>query len=199
MDRDGEPWGADWLPIVLVPGFLLAIVLVLLFDVLREIPPDYGCGESPAPNLDERVASYQSGFEVLHALTLLLLAAAVAAVSVARRGRAGGRGVGKPTAAVLAAIGLAALAAVAIPDLGVLVVLLFLLAVPLLILAGGLGPQLLGLVAVAAIAWLGVWAVRAARRAGALKRVSVVCWSLLGLTAGHVLIVAEQGHGPWLC
>ena len=197
MDRDGEPWGADWLPLVLVPGFLLAIVLVLLFDVVREIPPSYDCGESPAPGHD--VESYRSGFEVLHGLTLLFLVAAVAAVSVARRARSGARGIGKPTAVVLAGIGLAALAALAIPDLEMLALLALLPALPLLILAAGLGPQLLGLIAVAVFAWLGVWAVGAVRREGALTQVSALCWTLLALTAGHVLIVAEQGHGPYLC
>lgn len=194
--RADRGWGREWLPLLIAPTFAVAVLLAVLFDVIRDIPPSYDCGESAGVDHDERVASYQGGYEVLHGLALLLSLSAVVALSVTRKRRGGAGGIGLPTMCVVAGLGVAALL---FEPARVTVVAVLLPAIMLVLVAQPLGPQLTGLVAAALLAWAGVRATQAVRIAGSLRTQSALCWVVLVLTAGHALVVSQQGHGPYLC
>src|SRR5215207_3869321 len=80
--------------LVAVP-FMLAAALVLWFDVVREIPPSYGCGDIKPAGHDAAVAAYRRGATLLHLLTIGCTLGVLASIS-AERGR-GPLGVGWPT------------------------------------------------------------------------------------------------------
>ena len=192
-------WGAAWLPLLVATTFLLAAFLPLLFDVIREIPPGYECGESP-PVGEDVVASYRSGWEVLHGFTMLLSLVAVLALSIARKRRVGEGGAGLPTACAAAVSGIAALLSLSGSGLALPGAIAALLPASMLaVLAAPLGPQLTGLIAAGLIAYAGVRATVATTTPGPLRGPSALCWGVFALTAGHALIVSQQGHGPYLC
>lgn len=197
--RTDRAWGRDWLPLLIAPTFALAALLPLLFDVIKDIPPSYDCGESTSADHDEKVASYQGGYEVLHGLALLLSLSAIVALSVARKRRAGAGGIGIPTMGVVAGLGVAALLALLFESARVTALAVLLPAIALALVAQPLGPQLTGLIAAALLAWAGVRATQAVRIAGSLREQSALCWVLFVLTAGHTLVVSQQGHGPYFC
>lgn len=192
-------WGREWLPLLIAPTFALAALLPLLFDVMKDIPPSYDCGESAGADHDEKVASYQAGYEVLHGLALLLSLSAILALSVARKRREGAGGIGIPTICVVAGVGVATLLALLFEPARFTAVAVLLPAIALTLVAQPLGPQLTGLIAAALLAWAGVRATQAARTAGLLREQSALCWVLFVLTAGHALVVSQQGHGPYFC
>jgi len=192
-------WGAAWLPLVIAPAFMLAAFLPVLFDVIKDIPPAWDCGESP-PLGDHAVASYKSGWEVLHGFTMLLSLVAVLALSNARKRRAGEGGVGLPTVCVAAVLGILALFSLSGSGLaGAGAIAALLPAILLAFLAAPLGPQITGLIAAALIVCAGLRATLATRVPGSLREPSAICWGVFVLAAGHALIVSHQGHGPYLC
>ena len=197
--RPDRAWGREWLPLLIAPTFALAAILPVLFDIMQDIPPSYDCGESAGPGHDEKVASYQAGYEVLHGLALLLSLSALVALSVARTRRDGAGGIGIPTLCAVGGLGVAALLALLFEPARVTVVAALLPAIALTIIAQPLGPQLTGLIAAALLAWAGVRATQTVRIAGSLREQSALCWVLFVLTAGHALVVSQQGHGPYFC
>ena len=195
-------WGAAWLPLVIAPTFLLAAFLPALFDVIRDIPPAYDCGEGPplGQDHDYAVASYNSGWEVLHGFTMLLSLVAVVALSIARNRRVGEGSVGIPTVCAAAVLGVVALFSLARSGLaGPGAIAALLPALMLGLLAAPLGPQLTGLIAAGLILCVGLRATLATSIPGPLHGPSALCWGIFMLTAGHALIVSQQGHGPYLC
>lgn len=196
--RSGLSWGAEWLPLLIGAAFALAAFLPILFDVIREIPPSYGCGEEEPPGLDQMVASYRQGFEVLHGLAALLLVAAIAALSTARRRRKGVTTGVAATVWAVAVIGAVALAALIGSDTAAAWPAV-LPAIALVGVAQALGTQVTALIFAAAIVLLGARAILASRTSSTLYEASTVCWLLLMLTIGHAMVVSGQGHGPWLC
>ena len=197
--RTDRAWGREWLPLLIVPTLALAALLLVLFDVIRDIPPSYDCGEGPGAGHDEKVASYRVGYEVLHGLELLLSLSAVVALSGARRRRVGAQGIGIPTVCVVIGVAVVALIALLLEPARVIVVAVLVPAIALVFVAQPLGPQLTALIAAALLAWMGVRATQAVRVAGSLRGQSALCWVVFVLTAGHALIVSQQGHGPYLC
>ena len=145
--RTDRAWGRDWLPLLIAPTFALAALLPALFDVMKEIPPSYDCGESAGADHDEKVASYQAGYEVLHGLALLLSLSAILALSVARKRREGAGGIGIPTICVVAGVGVATLLALLFEPARFTAVAVLLPAIALTLVAQPLGPQLTGLIA----------------------------------------------------
>ena len=171
--------------------------------MIREIPPAYDCGEGPplGQDHDYAVASYNSGWEVLHGLTMLLSLVAALALSIARKRRVGESGIGVPTlgvAAVSGTVAFLALAGSAPGGAGAIAVALP-PALMLSLLAAPLGPQLTGLIAAGLILCAGLKATLATSIPGPLRAPSALCWAIFVLTAGHALIVSQQGHGPYLC
>ena len=198
-DRTDRAWGREWLPLLIAPTLALAALLPVLFDVIKDIPPSYDCGESAGAGHDDKVASYRAGYEVLHGLVLLLSLSAVVALSAARRRRAGAQGIGVPTVCVVIGVAVVALIALLLEPARVTWVAALVPAIALLFVAQPLGPQLTGLIAAALLAWAGVRATQAVKVEGSLRRQSALCWVVFVLTAGHALIVSQQGHGPYLC
>lgn len=197
--RTDRAWGREWLPLLIAPTFVLAALLPVLFDVMKDIPPSYDCGESPGADHDQKVASYQAGYEVLHGLALLLSVSAIIGLSVARKRRRGAGGIGIPTMCVVGGLGVAAVLALLFEPARVTALAVLLPAIALVVVAQPLGPQLTGLIAAALVAWAGVRATQAVGIAGSLREQSVLCWLLFVLTAGHSLVVSQQGHGPLFC
>ena len=195
-------WGAAWLPLVIAPTFMLAAFLPVLFDVIKDIPPAWDCGEGPplGQDHDYAVASYKSGWEVLHGFTMLLSLVAVLALSSARKRRVGEGGVGVPTGCAVALFGIVALFSLSGSGLaGAGAIAALLPAIMLGFLAAPLGPQVTGLIAAGLIVCAGLRATLATRVPGPLREPSALCWGVFVLTAGHALIVSQQGHGPYLC
>lgn len=190
--------GVEVAPLLIAPTFALAALLPVLFDVIKDIPPSYNCGEGAGADHDEKVASYHGGYEVLHGLALLL---SLSAIIAERRAQApwGSRWIGIPTMCVVGGLGVAALLALLFEPARVTALAVLLPALALTLVAQPLGPQLTGLIAAALLAWAGVRATQAVRIAGSLRQQSALCWVLFVLTAGHALVVSQQGHGPYLC
>lgn len=100
---------------------------------------------------------------------------------------------------VLGGLGVAALLALLFEAARFTALAVLLPAIALTLVAQPLGPQLTGLIAAALLAWAGVRATQAVRVGGSLREQSALCWVLFVLTAGHALVVSQQGHGPYFC
>ncbi len=184
--------------IVAAVPFALAAALVLLFDVLREIPLDYGCGEDAPAGHDAALAAYRSGATLLHLATVGCALGALTVLS-AGRGR-GPLGIGWPTLVVgTLAVAAALLALLAGDDAGGYVLIpLLLVVIGIVIVADGLGARATALVAVLLLSGAAVWARRAVG-AGHTAGVRAALWVLVVLTGAHLLLVYWQGDAPHLC
>ena len=199
-DSGADPaWGRSWLPLVVGLSLLAAALLPLVFELAREIPPNYGCGEEPSAGLERRVAEYREGYIALHVVAFVAALATLASLSVARRRRSGRPGMGKATGIVLALLVIFVVAGLVSEEARVGFFLVIFPAIALLWISEQLGPEGTAIVAMALLAGLGAWIVPAARRGGALLAASTTCWTLLLLIPAHALIVSEQGSGPILC
>lgn len=181
-----------------VLAFLLAATVVLVFDVLREIPLSYGCSESAPAGHDDVVAAYHSGALPLHLLTVGIALGTLTLLS-AGRGR-GPLGIGWPTFVALAAA-LAAAVVVLVPiDDAALLVLFPLVAVVLgiTIAAGLLGASATGALAATLLVATAAWARRSIARGRTLP-VRTALWALVVLTIAHLLLVFFQGDAPTFC
>jgi hypothetical protein len=194
-ERSSLPPGARVIAAAL--PFVLAAVAVLLFDVVREIPADYGCGEDEPLGHDAVVAAYRSGALLLHLLTLGAALGALALLS-AGRGR-GPLGIGWPTLVAAAAMVLAALLVLLGTDVALFVLLpLILVVIGIAEVAGPLGPQATGALAAALLLGAAVWARRAVVRERTLA-VRTALWALVVLTVAHLMLVYFQGDTPTFC
>lgn len=202
MERDGRSLSPALRRLVVAGPFVLCAGLALLFDVVRDIPADYDCGEQPAAGHDAAVAAYASGALALHLVAIAWALGAIVLLS-ARGGRAPGRGpfgIGLPTAAALTALVVATLLVLLTGGGAAFLVLL-----PLLLAAFGLaavaepfGPAATGLAAAALLLAAGA---RSGRVADTGRTVAprVALWLLALLAGAHLLIVAAQGSGPFFC
>lgn len=180
--------------------FLLAAVVVLVFDAGGDPPADYGCGESAGPGHDARVDAFRAGSLPWHAGGILVCLLTLAAISIARSPARGLSAIGGPTfAGIWAAITLLPLSLVMKDELGLLLGLLgAVIGAPLLWLAhpGGDLQECLFAVALllgaALAAWLGVLD-------GLLRTVAAGIWWLTAFLVGHLFLVQLAGHGPILC
>jgi len=181
-----------------VLAFLLAVVAVLIFDVVREIPPSYGCGESEPAGHNDDIAAYHSGALPLHLLTIGAALGALALLS-AGRGR-GPLGVGWPTLIAIAAMVAAALIVLVPIDNAPLLVFLPLVMVVLgiSVVAGLFGTQATGVLAALLLFGAAAWARRAVV-CGRTLAVRIALWALVVLAGGHLLLVYFQGDPPTLC
>jgi hypothetical protein len=198
VERDGRPLSPHLRRLVVVGPFVLAVGLVLLFDVLRDIPPSYGCGEDEPAGHDAAVAAYLSGATALHLIAIAWALGGVALLSA--RGGRGPFGIGRPTAVALALVVVATpLALLANDSAGFLVILpLLLVVLGLVSLAEPFGAQSAGIIAAMLLLAVGLWAGRAVDtgRTGAPR---AALWALVVLTGAHLLLVGGQGHGPFFC
>ena len=128
--------------LVAVLPFVLAAGLVLLFDVMREIPPDYSSrGGSISDDHDAVIAAYHNGALPLHLLTVVATLGALALLS-AGRGR-GPLGIGWPTLIALAVMVIMALLVLAQIPIAALIVFLplVLVVIGFAVVAGAFGAQ----------------------------------------------------------
>lgn len=180
--------------------FVLAAGLVLLYDVVREIPASYGCGEDDPPGHDAVIAAYRSGAMVLHLLTISVTLGALALLSAGRgRGR-GPLGIGWPTLIAVAAMVLIVLQTLLPEDNDAAYVLLPLIVVVIgfVVVAGPFGAQATGALAALLLLGAAAWARRAFARDRTLA-VRTALWALVVLTGAHLLLVYFQGDAPTLC
>jgi hypothetical protein len=163
---------------------VLGAALAALFWLGREIPVDYGCGETAPPGND--LDAFRRGAPIAHAFAALLLLGTIAALSWRRNRRRGIDRPGKPTVVVAAIVALVTLVAVVNEDVGAAVIALSLV-------TSGL---VYGLVVGAACLVVG-----AGIRGPAGLWVSMVgLWqAAVGAVPLHALLVYMQGHGPILC
>ena len=170
--------------LVLVP-VAVAIGVVALFWLLRDLPPNWDCGDAEPYGQRARLDAYRSGFEVLHALVALGAAVAIVRLHGERRRRAGATGFGRPAFA-----GLVLALALAYPLAVAGAIALSLVGNPL----GARPAAVLGILALAAAG------VHAARRAGEGRVAGLaVAWAILLLTPGVAFLVRLQGDGPIVC
>ena len=146
-----------WLPVVVALPFVVAALLTVVFEVAREIPANYDCGEEAAPGLDEQVDAYRKGYIPLHVAGFLSALAALVTISAVRMRRTGRGGIGWLTGlalGLLIALFVAgavweevrvAFIVVVFPAIGLVMVAQFIgpvatgVLAALLLLAGGLG------------------------------------------------------------
>ena len=167
--------------------FVLAAVAVLLFDVVREIPASYGCGEDDPPGHDAAIAAYRSGAMVFHLLTVAAALGALALLS-ADRGR-GPLGIGCPTLIAVAVMALVALLALFPGDAAAYVLLpLIVVVVGFVVVAGPFGAQATAALAALLLLGAAAWARRAVGR-GRTLAVRAALWVLVVLTGAHLLLV----------
>lgn len=198
MERDRRSLAPHLRRVVVVGSFVLAVGLVLLYDVLREIPPGYGCGEGEPAGHDAAVAAYRSGATALHLIVIAWTLGGIALLSAP--GGRGPFGIGRPTAAALALVVVATPLALLGTDVaGVLVLVpLLLVLLGLVTLAEPLGAQATGIVAALLLLAAGRWA-RKTLDAGRTVAPRAASWALAVLTGAHLLLVSVQGHGAFLC
>ncbi len=163
---------------------VLGLLLAALFWLGRDIPVDYGCGETePAGNdLD----SFRRGAPLAHALAAMILLGAIVYLSWRRNVRRGLDRPGRPTVIAASVAALVIVVAVLSEDVGVFVIAVSLITSGLVygllvgaacLLAGALMTDRFGY-------WLtmvGMWQ------------------AVLGGVPFLALLVYLQGHGPVLC
>jgi hypothetical protein len=186
-------------PLVVAVAFLTAALLPFVFEVVREIPPNYDCGEEAPAGLARQVADYREGYIPLHVIAFAAAFGALACLSVARRRRRGLPGIGSATGIVLALVGVFLVAGLVSEEARVGFALVVFPAIGLLIVAEQIGPEATGFLALGLLLGLGVWLSAGARHQGRLLAASTACWVLLVLIPAHALIVSEQGGGPIFC
>ena len=197
MAGEGSPLSPRSRVLVAALPFVLAAACVLLFDVVREIPPSYSCGDSDPPGHGDVVAAYHSGALVLHLLTI---GAALGALTLLSAGRGRGPlGIGWPTLVAFAAMVVAAVL-VAVLDTAALIVFipLVLVVIGIAVVAGPFGAQATGVLAVLLLAGAAAWAGRAVAR-GRTLAVRTALWALVVLTGAHLMLVLFQGDVPAFC
>jgi hypothetical protein len=192
-------WGRAWLPLAVAVPLLAAAVLPLVFEVVREIPPNYDCGQEAPAGLERQVAEYREGYIPMHVIAFVAAFASLACLSVARRRRRGLPGIGNATGIALALVGVFLVAGLVSEEARVGLALVVFPAIGLVIVAGMFGAEATGFLALGLLLGLGVWLSAGARREGRLLAASTACWVLLILIPAHVLVVSEQGSGPIFC
>jgi hypothetical protein len=197
MAPERSPLPPDVRVAVVMLPFLLAAVTVLLFDVLREIPVSYGCGEDDPPGHDAVVAAYRSGALPLHLLTI---GAAFGALVLLSRDRGRGPlGLGWPTLVAVAVMALAALLVALGAGAALYVVLpLILIVIGIAEVAGPFGARATGALAALLLLGAAAWA-RHAILDDRTVGVRAALWALLVLAVAHLLLVYFQGDVPALC
>lgn len=175
----------------LVVAPLLAALAVLLFDVIREIPPQYGCGDERPNGQDAALATYRRGSVIFHATTMICAFAGLLLLMPWRRIFAHES---RLRLAVTVALGIAVLALAS----ALVYVLSILVAVGIVSVAHPLGPKATGAIAVLLLA-AGTLVV--ASKAIADRWLVPGGWLvvLFVLTSGHWLVVTVQGSGPIVC
>ena len=163
---------------------VLGGVLAALFWLGRDIPVDYGCGETePAGNdLD----AFRRGAPIAHALAALILLGAIVYLSWRRNVRRGLDRPGRPTVIAASVAALVIVVAVLNEDVGVLVI------AASLITSGLVYGLLVGAVCL-------VVGASTSDRVGYWLTMVGLWQAVLGGVPFHALLVYLQGHGPILC
>jgi hypothetical protein len=206
MDRDHPLLAQVDRRILVAVPFVLAALAVLVFDVLREIPLDYGCGESAPSGHEVEVSAYRTGADVLHLAAMGSTLVALAALTD-RRGL-GPFGLSWKTTfgaglVVLSALVLAHWDALegdvadVVPLLGMAGLPTFLVVVGIVELAGPGGPVATGAVAIVGLAFAAAWASSSVGSRTLALRVAL--WVLMILLGAHLALVYFQGDAPHLC
>lgn len=183
-------------PFVVAGPFVLAAALALVFDVLRDIPPSYGCGDAEPAGHDAAVAAYRSGAIALH---LIAIASTLGAIAVLSAFGARGRiSIGRLTIALVLVVVGVSMALVVSGNADWLGVPLLLVLIGFVWLAEPFGAQATGIAAALLLVAAGRWAHRASD-AGRSYAACAALWVLALLVGAHLLLVELQGHGAFLC
>jgi hypothetical protein len=174
------------------------LALVLIFVVLRDSPPDWGCGESEPPGQDARLADFRRGAIPLHAAGAALLLAAIAWLSARRVRRADGRGaIGRPTAVGLAVAAVYAVTSLIYHDVFFPLLIIGFLTVGLTIYAASEGNPLVFLIGLPALAAIAFGLTRERARGYVLAALAWI--ELLLVLPGSLGAIYINGHGPIIC
>ena len=166
----------------------LAVVLPGVFWLLKEPPPDIDCYEDPGPSQQAAIDDFRWGAIPLHAMTALVLLAALCAWSARHNGGAVGRPTGVATFVLAAYLAVMLVWNDAFAPLGFAALFGTFYVVPIV-------------VGVSFVAALVVWVARPWRRDQLRHRsVAAVGWLLLLYALPlHLTVVYLKGDSPLAC
>ncbi len=179
--------------------FVLAAGLALLFDVVREIPVDPGCGSFPSPAEEHAADVYANGAIPLH---VLVIAWTVGAIVLLSYDPERPRGFGRPTLIGFGLLVLGVVGAVALSGERAVVVLLAplaLIVIGFVIVAGTFTAPGTAIVAALALGATSVWIYRGVVDRDATYGPRAALWVLAVLTGAHLLLVLLQGESSYFC